>query len=252
MNYLIVGRGWVGQKLEKELKNRKHNVILCSHTNYDLYIDQIKYDFVINCAGYIGFPNVDACEKNKLETLRGNAIFPIILYERCKELKLRLAHFSSGCIYEGKIDDIYAEPNFFGSTYSISKGISDSYLKSRCLLFRIRMPFDDTNHPKNLLTKLRFYAKNGKIIEGGENSITNIDEAIIVASNLIESEKYGPFNLVNKGSVTTKDIISLIDINTDWYEKEEFEKISLAKRSNCTIPEYHEMSDTISSLKKCV
>lgn len=34
MNYLIVGRGWVGQKLEKELKNRKHNVVLCSHTNY--------------------------------------------------------------------------------------------------------------------------------------------------------------------------------------------------------------------------
>lgn len=252
MNYLIIGSGWVGQKLLKELINRKHNITICSHKHYNTYINQIKYDFVINCAGYIGYPNVDACEKNKLETLKGNAIFPIALYERCKELKLKLAHFSSGCIYEGKINDIYDEPNFFGSTYSISKGISDSYLKSRCLLFRVRLPFDNTDHPKNLLTKLKSYANNGKLIEGGKNSITNIDEAVSIASNLIESEQFGPFNLVNKGSVTTKEIIELMNINAEWYKKEEFEKITLAKRSNCTIPEYEKMSNTIISLKKCI
>jgi UDP-glucose 4,6-dehydratase len=251
-SYLVVGRGWTGSKMIDELTSRGHNVNYSSHKDVFQYITNNKYDYVINCAGYIGYPNVDACENNKLETLRGNVLFPIELYEECNKLGMKFAHFSSGCIYEGEITDVDADPNFFGSIYSISKGISDTYLKSRALVFRVRLPFDDTTHPKNLLTKLSNYSKSGKLIEGGYNSITNIDEAVKVALDLIEEEAAGPYNLVNKTPVTTHNIAELMNLDTEWYSDEEFKEITLARRSNCIIPADSRMSDSIESLKRCI
>jgi dTDP-4-dehydrorhamnose reductase len=253
--YLVIGNGWVGSKMIKCLTNRGHCVNYLSHEDvFKKYQHEVNssYDFIINCAGYTGSPNVDACEFNKQDTINANTIFPIRLYHRCRDLNVKLAHFSSGCIYEGNIKDVYDEPNFFGSIYSISKGISDTYLKNKALIFRIRLPFDGTNHHKNLLTKIYNYAKSGKLIEGGPNSVSNIDEAVNVACNLIEKGSVGTYNLVNKGSVTTKNIVDLMNMNAEWYNKEDFEKITIAKRSNCTIPAYEEMTDAIISLKKSI
>jgi dTDP-4-dehydrorhamnose reductase len=253
--YLVIGNGWVGSKMIQCLINRGYHVNYLSHKDvFKKYQREVNssYDFIINCAGYTGDPNVDACELNKQDTINGNTIFPIRLCHRCKELGVKLAHFSSGCIYEGNIRDVYDEPNFFGSIYSISKGISDTYLKNKALVFRIRLPFDGTNHHKNLLNKIYHYANNGKLIDGGPNSMSNIDEAVNVACNLIEKGNIGTYNLVNKGSVTTKDIVNMMNMNAEWYNKEDFEKITIAKRSNCIIPEYEEMSDVATSLRKSV
>lgn len=247
-NYLVIGRGWVGNKMIDELHIRGHSVSYTSHENALEAIHKDWYDAVINCAGYIGYPNVDACENNKMETLRGNVIFPIQLFEKCKRLGVRFAHFSSGCIYEGEITDVRAEPNFFGSIYSLSKGISDTYLRDGALVFRVRLPFDGSTHPKNLLTKLSNYAKTGKLVEGGYNSITNIDEAVKVAGDLIEENAIGPYNLVNKVPVTTHQIAELMDISAEWYTEEEFKNVTLARRSNCIIPADERMSDSIESL----
>lgn len=251
-NYLIVGGGWVGNKMLEELLNREYSVSICSHDSVFNIIKNENFDYVINCAGYIGYPNVDACENNRFETLKGNALFPIELYETCDKLNIKFAHWSSGCIYEGEITDVNADPNFFGSIYSISKGISDTYLKSRALVFRVRLPFDHTTHPKNLLTKLSNYSKSGKLVEGGYNSITNIDEAVKVACDLIEEDAVGPYNLVNKTPVTTHHIAELMNLNAKWYSDEEFKQITLARRSNCIIPADSRMSDSIESLKRCI
>jgi dTDP-4-dehydrorhamnose reductase len=251
-NYLVIGRGWVGLKMINELNRRGHRANHCSHEDALHHISFNKYDYVINCAGYIGYPNVDACENNKVETLKGNTLFPIELYEACNRHGTKLAHFSSGCIYEGEITDINADPNFFGSIYSISKGVSDVYLKSRALVFRVRLPFDGTTHPKNLLTKLNNYSKTGKLVEGGYNSITNIDEAVKVAADLIEEEAFGPYNLVNKRPVSTMDIAKLMELKANWYSTAEFEQITLARRSNCIIPADERMSDSFISLRDAI
>jgi dTDP-4-dehydrorhamnose reductase len=251
-NYLVVGRGWVGNKMLDELHNRNHNASICSHENVFEVIENESFDCVINCAGYVGYPNVDACEYNKPETIKGNSLFPIELYEVCNKLNIKFAHWSSGCIYEGEIDDVNAAPNFFGSIYSTSKGISDEYLKSRALVFRVRLPFDSTTHPKNLLTKLLHYSKTGKLVEGGYNSITDIDEAVRVACDLIEEEATGPYNLVNDVPVTTHDIAELLGLNAEWFSDEEFKAATLARRSNCVIPSYQGMGNTFDALKRAI
>ena len=65
MNVLVVGRGWVGTKIFNELVLRGHVVSLCSHKDAINNIKKIEHDWVVNCAGVTGQPNVDACENDK-------------------------------------------------------------------------------------------------------------------------------------------------------------------------------------------
>ena len=233
MKIAVVGRGWTGLKVFNEMSNRGHQVSLLPH-NSTLQND---LDWVINCAGVTGYPNVDACEKNKRTTIEGNAVYPILLQKACVENRIRFAHFSSGCIYSGAIDSVDAEPNFFGSVYSVSKGVSDCYLKDKALIFRIRMPFTGIVEPKNYLTKVYNYAKTGKLIEFGQNSLTDLDEAVKVACQLvIENAPNGPYNLVNSGSVDMHELADMMGIKPEWYTPEEFKLATAAGRSTCTIP----------------
>ena len=250
MNILVVGRGWVGRKMFDQLVVNGHVVTLSPHYKAEEMIHKVDYDWVVNCAGVTGYPNVDACEEIRAETMEGNAIFPVTLQKLCEPLGIKFAHFSSGCIYEGEISDDYADPNFFGSTYSVSKGVSDLLLKDLCLVFRVRLPFDGSHNPKNLLKKLYNYSKSGKLVEGGLNSISDIDEAVEQAANLIEQDRSGPFNLVNGGAITTHEIAEMMELQCDWWTADEFKTVALARRSNCVIPSHEEMSPVKAALLK--
>jgi dTDP-4-dehydrorhamnose reductase len=241
MKIIVVGKGWTGNKVFLKLQEKSANVLHVSHheiLNYNIS----GVDVIVNCAGVTGVPNVDACELDQAGTFKGNTIFPIALYELCLKENCRLAHFSSGCIYSGTIDTIDAEPNFFGSTYSISKGISDSYLKNRAMVFRIRMPFTNLNEPKNYLTKVKNYAIKAKLFDSGQNSLTDHNEAVKVACDLIlKNSENRAYNLVNSGSISMMELVDLLKINTKWFTEDEFYKATKAKRSTCVIPAYEKM-----------
>jgi dTDP-4-dehydrorhamnose reductase len=252
MHFLVVGRGWTGKKVFKELLQRGHVVTFCSHEDAIDTIEKTNFDWVVNCAGKTGTPNVDACELDKQGTIDANAIFPALLANACG-WRTRLAHFSSGCIYMGDIDDVDAPPNYFGSIYSVSKGVSDVYLGDKAQVYRIRMPFTGVNESKNYLTKVYNYAKHGKLIDAGENSLTDLDEAVSVACNLMEEhEPNGYYNLVNKGSVNMHELADLMKIDPQWYTPEEFKAATAAGRSTCTIPAYEGMSDIRDALKNAI
>lgn len=255
MKIAILGLGWVGNKIKQELINRSNDVYFLHHHDwaYDIASLKNRLDYVINCAGYTGNPNVDECENDKNKVYNSNTVFPIQLYNYCRSNNIKLAHFSSGCIYEGQIKYVYDDPNFFGSTYAISKGISDNFLKYRSLLFRIRMPFTNVHEPKNFLSKVYKYAKEGKLYEGGENSLTNLDEAVKVACDLIETNAFGPFNLVNNGSLTMHKIVDMMGLEcVKWYDDTEFKSNVKCGRSNCTIPAYEFMSDVDVSMRNTI
>jgi dTDP-4-dehydrorhamnose reductase len=253
MRILVVGRGWTGNKMIAELTFRGHNVFSCSHTDAFDMLGSIAVDWVVNCAGVTGVPNVDACELDKQNTISGNAIYPALLYTACERRNIRFAHFSSGCIYQGNIDSVDAHPNFFGSTYSISKGISDVYLKDKAQVYRIRMPFTGKDEPKNYLSKVLKYAKTGKLIDSGHNSLTDLDEAVRVACDLIEAgNPNGYYNLVNSGSVTMHELMDMFEVQVEWFTDDEFKAATIAARSTCTIPAYEGMSDIQSALRNAV
>jgi dTDP-4-dehydrorhamnose reductase len=240
MKILVVGRGWTGTKVAHELRRRGCTVDTTPHHLAEKLVR--FHDHVVNCAGVTGAPNVDACERNPEHTMLANAIFPILLQRECEKYGVRFSHFSSGCIYAGQVDSVDAPPNFFGSTYSVSKGLSDSYLKSRAQVFRIRMPFTGTNEPKNLLTKIRRYAAEAKVYEGGANSLSDHDEAVRVACDLVvDGAPNGAFNLVNDGAVTMHELVARMGLDCGWFTDHEFAQATVAARSNCVIPAYPAM-----------
>jgi dTDP-4-dehydrorhamnose reductase len=254
MHFLVVGRGWTGRKVFEKLVDTGNVVTLAPHDEaLDVLANGTYFDWVVNCAGVTGTPNVDACELNKPNTLYGNAVYPVKLYEAADKNGCRMSHFSSGCIYSGDITDVNAAPNFFGSTYSVAKGVSDVLLGDKAQVYRIRMPFTGNAEPKNYLYKVYNYAKNGKLIDAGQNSLTDLDEAIDVAIDLmIHDEDNGYYNLVNSGSVNMHELVEIMGINPQWFTPEEFRASTATGRSTCTIPAYHAMSDVKEALVRAV
>lgn len=254
LKVLVVGRGWTGNKIYNRLRKLGHKVDLVSHDRAIAAVTSWKnYDWVVNCAGVTGYPNVDACENNKAETIEGNAIFPILLEHACFENHSRFAHFSSGCIYSGNIETAGAEPNFFGSIYSISKGVSDIHLKDKAVVFRVRMPFTGKWEQKNYLNKVYNYAKNAKLIDAGQNSLTDLDEAVAAACTMLEDDvPNGPYNLVNSGSVNMHELADIMGIEPEWFTPEEFKAATAAGRSTCVIPDCGMMRPVQEALAEAV
>ena len=205
-------------------------------------LDKEKPDVVINCAGKTGRPNVDWCEDHKEETIHANVTGPLVLLEELQKRGIYWVHMSSGCIYEGDNggggfteDDA---PNFYGSFYSRSKAWSDQILSEfPVLILRIRMPFDDTLHPRSLITKIRKYNR----VLDVPNTLTYLPDFREAARVLIEKRKTGLYNIVNPGAVSPYHVMEAYKKIVD--PEHTFEKLSLdelpdvtrAGRSNCVL-----------------
>lgn len=157
-----------------------------------------KPDFVVNAAGFTGKPNVDACESQKGETVAGNVTLAQTVATACDVAGIKLGFVSSGCIYTGAkvrrecgtwaVEDRLTEPlisellenrsdrvqgfsekdepNFsFAqnncSFYSGTKVLSEEVMKGfpDFYVWRLRIPFDENDGPRNYLPKLQRYAK---------------------------------------------------------------------------------------------
>ncbi len=205
-------------------------------------LDSLKPDIVINCAGKTGRPNVDWCEEHKEETLRSNVLGPLVLLEECGKRGIYWVHLGSGCIYEGDGGDQgFREedpPNFTGSFYSKTKLWSDQILKDFPVLnLRIRMPFDGSDSPRNLITKLRGYRR----VLDARNSLTYLSDFLKAAQLLIERRVVGTFNVVNEGAASPYEIMEMYRKVVD--PSHTFDRLTLADlpsvakagRSNCIL-----------------
>ena len=258
MIYLLGGSGYVGQAYQKLLtskgipfKNLKRKDL--DYTDVATLVEALrtdKPDFLINSAGYTGKPNVDACETDKTNCLFGNAILPGRIAEACEATNTPWGHVSSGCIYTGSRYDgtEFTEadaPNFTFrqnncSFYSGTKALGEEILKNAAnvYIWRLRIPFDNIESPRNYLTKLIRYEN---LLEAS-NSISQLDE--FVAATFACWEKrvpFGTYNVTNPGYVTTREVVELIKesgLSTKTFnffkdESEFMAKAAKTPRSNC-------------------
>ena len=207
---------------------------------------------MINAAGYTGKPNVDACELHKAECLLGNAVLPGIIAQACEEASIPWGHVSSGCIYSGNgpQDQGFTEldaPNFTFRTnncsfYSGTKALGEEVLAGHPNMFiwRLRIPFDSIDNPRNYLTKMMRYPR---LLEA-TNSISELDE--FVAATLAcwtTGVPFGTYNVTNPGRVTTRDVVDLIIQSGVCVKKFEFfpsedefmRSAAKTPRSNCVM-----------------
>jgi len=242
------------------------------------FLREKKPTFLINSAGYTGKPNVDACEDAKADTLAGNTLFPEMLAHACLVEKIPWGHVSSGCIYSGaKIEaggntriekDLtrpglrelpekdpsairgYTEtdrPNFTFrdppcSFYSGTKGLAEEAITGvgQSYIWRLRIPFDEVDNPRNYLSKLQRYAK----VYDNVNSISHRSDFVNACLDLWERRApIGTYNITNPGYVTSHQVVRMIErilkpARKFEYWKDDAEFYHLAARtprSNCVL-----------------
>ncbi|VVM06921.1 3,5-epimerase/4-reductase [Methylacidimicrobium cyclopophantes] len=267
---LFGGSGYVGSAFQRYFLRRGIPYVAPSHREVNLlepasvarFLDEVKPKFLINAAGYTGRPNVDACEDHKSECLLGNAVLPGILARLCSDRGLPWGHVSSGCLYTGdrgigskgerlgfREED---PPNFCfrtnnGSFYSGTKALGEEILSdaASCYLWRLRIPFNEVDSSKNYLSKLLRYER----LLDARNSLSQLDDFVRAAVECWERRApFGIYNVVNPGSVTTRQVIDLLGRSpfgrrliekgkrfTFFAGEEEFRKVARAPRSNCVL-----------------
>jgi dTDP-4-dehydrorhamnose reductase len=233
---------------------------------------------VIHCGGFTGKPNVDACETQRSETILGNIVLAQTVAQACDAAGVRLGAVSSGCIYTGAkvqnadgswairedlnapdLTDLLAArspkirgfdesdtPNFTfengSSFYSGTKALAEKVLLAfpSTYIWRLRMPFEERNHPRNYLSKLQNYPK----LYQNWNSLTHLGDFVTACVQLAESDAPGgAYNIVNPGYASTREVVALIRKlrRPDWEplfwrdDAEFYQKAALARRSNCLL-----------------
>lgn len=260
MIYLLGGSGYVGHAYQQLLSRKGIPFKNLRRKDLD-YADPVKLtealkadrpEFLINAAGYTGKPNVDACELHKADCLQGNAVLPGAIAQACEAAGVPWGHVSSGCIYTGSRPDGtgFTEadaPNFTFrqnncSFYSGTKALGEEVLagKPQVYVWRLRIPFDHIDSPRNYLTKLMRYST---LLEA-TNSISQLHE--FVAATFACWEKrvpFGLYNVTNPGQVTTREVVDLIresGVSTKDFQffknEDEFMQIAAkTPRSNCVM-----------------
>lgn len=227
MIILLGASGYVGSAYQCFFKEKNIPYVPVARAEVDYYdraaliafLREKKAHFLINCAGYTGKPNVDACELHKADCTLGNAVLPGIIKEACDAVDIPWGHVSSGCIYTGKKDngDGFSEedaPNFsfrsnYCSFYSGTKALGEEILADakKCYVWRLRIPFNHSDSARNYLSKLMRYST---LLEA-ENSISHLDEFVACTYACFEKNiPYGIYNVTNRGSVTTRAVVQMI------------------------------------------
>lgn len=260
MILLLGGSGYVGQEFQRYLTAQGmafQNLTRaeCDYTRKDELagaIANLKPNFLVNCAGFTGKPNVDACELHRAECLDGNAVLPGTIREVCEDAGVTWGHVSSGCIYTGRREDGAGfteedEPNFSFRTnncsfYSGTKALGEEVLEGaeNCYIWRLRIPFNHVDSPRNYLSKLINY---DTLLEA-ENSISHLgDFARCCVETYSKKTEPGIYNITNTGFVTTHEVAALIKEhllpNKDFKfftDEDEFMKLAAkTPRSNCVM-----------------
>ena len=242
------------------------------------FLRRTKPSFLINAAGYAGVPNVDACETARAETLTGNTLLPHTIAHACAAAGIPWGHVSSGCIYNGAwlgkessrrlVPDLHHpevrsiaettpdalagftemdEPNFTFrhppcSFYSGSKALAEEAIAGlgQTFLWRMRMPFDGFDHPKNYLTKLLRYDR----LYDNFNSLSHRGDFVRVCLDLWEHRAaFGIYHVTNPGFTSTRRVVGLIEKLLKpgrgfrfFASDEEFYRVAAkAPRSNCVL-----------------
>ena len=260
MPLLLGHTGYVGSAISRYLTHENIAFRGVSRADHDYtnlavlrnLLRETKPQFLINCAGYTGKPNVDACEDHKAECLAGNAVLPGTIRIACEEAGIPWGHVSSGCIYTGSKPDGSGftetdKPNFSFRTnncsfYSGTKALGEECLEGaeNCYIWRLRIPFDSIDSPRNYLSKLMRYDK----LLSATNSISHLDEFVRACWQTWSRRiPFGTYNITNTGSVTTEQVVDLIQKHLgikrqfEFFESEQqfMQQAARTPRSNCTM-----------------
>lgn len=254
MIMLLGASGYIGNAFSNELHKRRIEFQAISRTklNYEKYsvlkevLSSQKPKLVIHAAGFTGKPNVDACESQRQETIKGNITLTQTVAQACDAAGVKLGYVSSGCIYTGVkilrqdnsigIVDRLTEPLIeeqLGRRSLAIRGFSEAdkpnftFLQNNCsfysgtkaiaetivseypnpYIWRLRIPFDEEDSSRNYLSKLQRYEK----LYDNWNSISHRKDFVIACLDSWQNDiPGGIYNITNPGFISTREVVGMI------------------------------------------
>lgn len=254
MRILLFGPGWIGSKLltlfqssnieSRVATSRANNKVAVSDE-----LNEYRPTHVVSCIGRthgkidnVEIPTIDYLEyPGKLvDNVTDNLYAPVLLAHLCRERDIHYTYIGTGCIFEYEDaknsfteDDL---PNFFGSSYSIVKGITDQMMSlyHNTLNVRIRMPITAEVNDRDFITKIVRYEKICSV----PNSMTVLDELLPLLLDMIQTNRTGTIHLTNPGVISHEEILEMyreiVDPQKTWQTMtyEEQSRLLKSKRSN--------------------
>ena len=171
-------------------------------------IKEIGPDIVINTAAYT---NVDGCETAKDECFAVNAEAVKHIADACRDKNIRIIHFSTDYVFDGKAKQPYKEDHQCNpiNTYGASKMAGERYLQSlsdNYILIRTAWLYgvNGKNFVQTILEKVKT-TKKLTVVDDQIGSPTYTKDLAAAVDLLIKQNAKGIFHITNRG-------------NCSWYQ----------------------------------
>ena len=189
------------QKIKSYSITRKNFNIQGNYKDIEKIINSFKPHFIINCIGLTG---LIYCEDKPRLALKVNCEIPVKILNLIKKTKIKLIHFSSEAVFEGKIvkktynELSLAKPK---SIYGITKLRADKHIirHKNGIVIRIPMLFGPTHKNQIVSSLLRKIKKK---------------EVVYIADDVFSTPVYSPNlcrfvlnNILKKNLVLNKRLI---------------------------------------------
>ena len=201
--------GYMGSAIAAECERRGLKWIA---GNRRIPVPSAGCSLAINCAAYIPTPTVDACKLNKDETFLGNVIFPTLLSVACARCDIPLIHLSTACLFDEQHE--YSETDastrgwdgycgFYVGTKLLTEKMISTITKHYIL--RLRLPFDESSHPRNYLNKLAGFNNVFEHV----NSLTHRGDFAKWTLDLWEKRApFGTYHCCNYGQISASEVVT--------------------------------------------
>ncbi len=209
--YLIAGnKGQLGKEFSKKLEEKGEEFFGFDFDTVDIasidqvlnVYEQVKPDFVINCAAY---NQVDIAERSEYDAYKANVLGIRNLAIAAEKFGGYVVHYSTDYVFDGTKGEPYfetEEPNPL-NVYGKSKLLGEMALEDetkKFLIFRVSWLYGDGN--QNFIAKMLQWAKNNNELQIADDEISIPTYTGLVADCTLKSLARGLsglYHLTNTG-----------------------------------------------------
>lgn len=158
-------------------------------------MNEFHPDAVFHCAARA---DTDWCEQHYDDARAVNVDGSVNLVEEALDAGARVVYFSSACLYPDNLryhregDPLAALCRYTETKLQAERALEPHF--GRILSIRMRQPFSNNRHPRNLLQKLAGYTQ----FIDEPNSMSHLEECLPVVWQLCREGASGAFNIVNE------------------------------------------------------
>lgn len=188
---------------------------ICDFGEMDAWVALEKPDYIFHLAAET---NVDVCEQNPEHAYRVNYIGTENLALMCLKYDVKLLYISTAAVFDGKKEDPYTEydearPATSANAYGRSKlwgEMAIARLLKKYFIVRAGWLMGgwelDKKFVYNIISQLRSGTKELRVVDDKFGSPTFTGDFARNLLPLLASERYGIYNMVNKGTASRYEI----------------------------------------------